>query len=81
MHRKLECSDELLLGILNQNAGCSTELDLQHLDNCEHCQARIEELAANEQQWALARDWCDTRTLHESIHRADLHIGLIDTPG
>lgn len=56
MHRKLECSDELLLGILNQNAGCSTELDLQHLDNCEHCQARIEELAANEQQWALARE-------------------------
>ena len=53
---KIECSDELLLGILNQDPGCSTELGLQHLDECEHCQARIEELAANEQQWTLARE-------------------------
>ncbi len=53
---KVECSDELLLGILNQDAGFSTELGLQHLDNCVHCQARIEELAANEQQWTLARE-------------------------
>ena len=53
---KIECSDELLLGILNQDSGGSTELGLQHLDNCEHCQARIEELAANEQQWTLARE-------------------------
>ncbi len=53
---KIECSDELLLGILNQDPGCSTELGLQHLDKCEHCQARIEELAANEQQWTLARE-------------------------
>ena len=36
--------------------GGSTELGLQHLDNCEHCQTRIEELAANEQQWTLARE-------------------------
>ena len=53
---KIECSDELLLGILNQDSECSTELGLHHLDNCEHCQARIEELAANEQQWTLARE-------------------------
>ena len=53
---KIECSDELLLGILNQDPGCSTELGLQHLDDCEHCQMRIEELAANEQQWTLARE-------------------------
>lgn len=53
---KIECSDELLLGILNQDPGCSTELGIQHLDNCEHCQARIEELAANEHQWTLARE-------------------------
>ncbi len=53
---KIECSDELLLGILNQDSGRSTELGLQHLNNCEHCQARIEELAANKQQWALARE-------------------------
>jgi len=53
---KIECSDELLLGILNQDSGGSTELGLQHLDNCEHCQARIEELAANEHQWTLARE-------------------------
>ena len=52
----IECSDELLLGILNQDSGGLTELGLQHLDNCEHCQARIEELAANEQQWTLARE-------------------------
>ncbi|MFN7876560.1 MAG: serine/threonine-protein kinase, partial [Pirellula sp.] len=53
---KIECSDELLLGILNQDSECSTELGLQHLDECEHCQVRIEELAANEQQWTLARE-------------------------
>lgn len=56
MLSKLECSDEMLLGILNQDSGCSTELGLQHLDNCEHCQTRIEELAANQQQWTLARE-------------------------
>jgi serine/threonine protein kinase len=56
MLSKIECSDEMLLGILNQDSGCSTELGLQHLDNCEHCQTRIEELAANQQQWTLARE-------------------------
>ncbi len=56
MLSKIECSDEMLLGILNQDSGGSTELGLQHLNNCEHCQARIEELAANKQQWALARE-------------------------
>lgn len=56
MLSKIECSDELLLGILNQDSGCSSELGLQHLDECEHCQTRIEELAANKQQWRLARE-------------------------
>jgi serine/threonine protein kinase len=56
MLSKIECSDEMLLGILNQDSRCSTELGLQHLDNCEHCQTRIEELAANQQQWTLARE-------------------------
>lgn len=56
MLSKIECSDELLLGILNQDSGSSSELGLQHLDECEHCQTRIEELAANEQQWRLARE-------------------------
>ncbi len=56
MLSKIECSDKMLLGILNQDSGRSTELGLQHLNNCEHCQARIEELAANKQQWALARE-------------------------
>jgi serine/threonine protein kinase len=53
---KIECSDELLLGILNQDSGGSTELGLQHLDECEYCQARIEDLAANQRQWTLARE-------------------------
>ena len=55
MLQKIECSDELLLGILNQDSGCSNESGLQHLDECEHCQARIEELAADQRQWTLAR--------------------------
>lgn len=53
---KIECSDERLLGILNHDSGCATEFGLQHLDECEHCQVRIEELAANKQQWSLARE-------------------------
>ncbi len=53
---EITCSDEVLLGILNQDSGGSTELGLQHLDECERCQARIEELAASEQQWTLARE-------------------------
>jgi hypothetical protein len=49
----IECSDELLLGILNQDSECSTKFGLQHLDECERCQARIEELAADQYEGSL----------------------------
>lgn len=53
---KTKCSDELLLRILNQDSGLAIESGLQHLDECEHCQVRIEELAADQRQWTLARE-------------------------
>ena len=50
--KQTTCDDRALRAMLRtENGGCEQEAILKHIEQCAHCQARLEELAADRDSW------------------------------
>ena len=61
---RFNCNDQQLLTMMQDDLPhTEAESLLEHIENCEHCQIRLEELAGSQEDWQRVGDLADTQSV------------------